>query len=160
VPRDYGFLAPGEAAAIMVGGDQVGFMGRIADHIQTRADLADRVTVVEMNIGGFEELARTARSFAPLPRFPAVDRDLAIVVAEKVRWVDVVACIEGAGADNLDSISFASLYRGAPVPEGSKSLAFHLVFRSPERTLTGREADEAQSIILAALAERLGASLR
>ncbi|MCD6404595.1 MAG: phenylalanine--tRNA ligase subunit beta [Planctomycetes bacterium] len=159
-PCDFPFLAPGEAASIISGGEMVGFIGRLDSSIVESVNLRTGVSVAEINLGRFEARPRNVESFKTLQRFPGVERDLALVVRESVKWAEIVSCIEGAGAEYLDSISFISLYRGKPIPEGSKSVALHVVFRSPEKTLTGEEADRTQALIVGILSERLGATLR
>ncbi len=157
---DFPFLAPGEAASIISDGETIGFIGRLDSSIVESVDLRRGVSIAEINLSHFEAKPRNVERFKTLQRFPGVERDLALVVPENVKWAEIVSCIEGADAQHLDSISFISLYRGKPIPEGSKSVALHLVFRSPEKTLTGEEADRAQARIVDALSERLGATLR
>ncbi len=100
------------------------------------------------------------RRFAELPRFPTVERDLAIVVGERVAWKDILAAVHGAGAEHLESVSFGEVYRGQQLERGTKSVLFGLVYRAPDRTLTGDEVQASQDKIVAALAEKLGAALR
>jgi len=103
------------------------------------------------------DLPRQAR---PLPRFPAVNRDLGVVVAEPVEAGALVRTIEEAGGDLLESATAFDEYRGSQVPGGSKSVAFTMTFRSPERTLTDTEVDGRLEAIKVALARQHKATFR
>jgi phenylalanyl-tRNA synthetase beta chain len=154
------FLAEGAAARIMLNGAVIGYAGVLAEALKQRLDLSEETAVAEIRLTGLERPAHEVAAFEPLKRFPGVERDLAVVVSEGTLWADIVRCVEGAGVEHLERIGFASLYRGDPIPDGRKSIAFHVVFRSAERTLTGEEADRDQATIVAALERDLGASLR
>ncbi len=159
-PADVAFLAPGRAALIELSGNVVGFMGTLSPDITASIGLEHNVHVFEINVSLLEDAPEKEVAFTALHRFPGVERDLAVIVDESVTWADVVSCIESAGVETLDSVEFESLYRGAPIPDARKSVALHVVFRSPERTLTGQEADSAQAALLDALAKNLSAVLR
>lgn len=159
-PAEFPFLEKGRAARITLDGRMVGYAGTLSQALLGEIDLREGVNVAELDLTTFETLAGKTATMQTLDRFPGVERDLAIVVDEEVLWAEIVAAIEGAKVDTLDSVSFSSIYRGAPIPEGKKSVALHVVFRSRERTLTGGEADEAQARVVAALSAKLGATLR
>lgn len=154
------FLEEGRAARIVRGGEMIGYAGILAEGLRAQMDLSERVSIFELRLSGLEQAAHAAAVFEPLKRFPGVERDLAVIVDEGVTWAAILSCIEEAGASFLDHVSFASVYRGDPVPRGAKSIAFHMVFRSPDRTLTGEEADAEQARVVDALSAGLGATLR
>jgi phenylalanyl-tRNA synthetase beta chain len=110
-----------------------------------------------------------ARLMAPLPErilyedvitYPASRQDVAVAVAEEVEAGEIAAIAREAGGDELREASVFDVYRGDQVGEGRKSVAVHLVFQAPDRTLTDEEADEARDRIVSALVERFGAELR
>ncbi len=154
------FLDQAKSACIMHNGQMTGYLGLISADLQEKIDLRDQVSVFELRLAGLEEAAHDVAAFAPLKRFPGVERDLALIVPEETTWAQILACIESAGVGLIDEVSFRSVYRGEPIEEGSKSVAFHVVFRSAERTLTGEEADAEQARLVGALREKLGAKLR
>ena len=84
-------------------------------------------------------LARDEITVGPLPRFPAVSRDLALIVSDRLPHEELQAGIRAAGGPLLEQVTLFDVYHGAPVPEGHRSLAYSLTFRSPERTLTEDE---------------------
>src|SRR5262249_37837196 len=111
----------------------------------------------------FDALVRSAGeqpSIRPLPRLPGVAVDLAVIVEETVAEADVATAIDAAGAPLLAERRLFDVYRGAPVPAGRKSLAYSLVYRAPDRTLTDAETADAQAAIEAALRERFGGVIR
>jgi len=99
------------------------------------------------------------RKWRPQSRYPATRRDLAVAVAEDISYDQVAAVIRERGGDLLEEINLFDVYRGERIPEGTRSLALSLTFRSPERTLTDEEVDEIVARIVRAL-EEIGARLR
>ena len=98
--------------------------------------------------------------YAPLPRFPAITRDLAVVCDRGVTVGELSTCIRGAEAAELKDVRFFDVYVGPGIPEGKKSVAFSLTLRSDEGTLTDEHAQNAMDRILTALKEKLGAVIR
>jgi phenylalanyl-tRNA synthetase beta chain len=104
-----------------------------------KMDLRDAVYVAEVD---FPATTRGEKQFRELPKFPAVVRDMALVVAEEVRHADVLAAIENCRSKNLESVKLFDMFRGGQIPEGKKSLAYSLTFRA-ERNLTDVEVNAA-----------------
>jgi phenylalanyl-tRNA synthetase beta chain len=100
------------------------------------------------------------RRYVPLPRFPAVDRDLAVVVPDDVEAAALTATIRRAGGELLTDVRAFDEYHGEQVGEGRKSLAFALTFRSPERTLTDEEVDRLLEDVRSTLRSEAGADFR
>ena len=98
--------------------------------------------------------------YVPLPRFPSVTRDIAVVCDEAVTVGALEKAIQKGARGLLKEVSLFDIYRGANIPAGKKSVAFSLVLRSDDRSLTGEEADEDVKSILAALEQDCGAVLR
>jgi len=160
-PTDrYPDLEAGVAAEIALDGEAIGLIGQASAAATEAFGLDEPPTVAELSYDRLVEAARLEPSVAPLPHFPAVTRDLALVVDEAVAWADLLAAIEGAGAANLESVEPLDVYRGKQVPAGKKSVALRLRLRSPRGTLTGEAADAAQEQILSALGREFGAVLR
>ena len=98
--------------------------------------------------------------YRPLPKFPAVTRDIAVVCAESVTVGALEDCIRRGAKGLLKKVELFDIYRGIGVTSGSKSVAFSLTLRADDRSLTGEEADEDVKSILALLEAELGAKLR
>ncbi|HBR03482.1 MAG TPA: phenylalanine--tRNA ligase subunit beta, partial [Ruminiclostridium sp.] len=100
------------------------------------------------------------RQYRPLPKFPAITRDLAVVVKEKVYVADLMAAIRQRGGEYLEDVQLFDIYQGAQVPEGMKSAAFALSFRAADRTLKDEDINSAMDRILENLDRNFGAKLR
>ncbi|HEY4027311.1 MAG TPA: phenylalanine--tRNA ligase subunit beta [Candidatus Dormibacteraeota bacterium] len=150
---------PGRCARVLVCGRAVGHLGELHPTVVEAFDLEGRAVALELDLEPILafDLPRRAR---PVPRFPAVNRDLGVVVAEDVPAGELLRAIEEAGDELLESTTAFDEYRGSQVPEGRKSVAFSLTFRSRERTLTDAEVDTSLEAIRAALRERHEATFR
>jgi phenylalanyl-tRNA synthetase beta chain len=150
---------PGRCARVLVCGRAVGHVGELHPSVTETFDLEGRAVALELDLEPVLafDLPRRAR---PLPRFPAVNRDLGVVVAEDVPAAELLRAIREAGSELLESAKAFDEYRGSQVPDGRKSVAFALTFRRPDRTLTDAEVDRQLDAIRKALSERHGATFR
>ncbi len=138
----------------------VGTMGQIHPMVAERFDLAHEVYAAELDIQALCEAAQDIPRIVAPPRFPGVELDLAIVVDDQVPEHDIEQVMLSAGGDLLASIRLFDIYRGAPVPEGSKSLAFSLTIRADDRTLTDDEATSVRAEIESRLGVAFNAQIR
>ncbi len=138
----------------------VGVLGRLSEELTEEMDFEHRPALLEVDFDLLTRRARLDRPYEVIPSFPASRRDLAVVVNEDVLWSDLREVIDDSAPDILETVNFFDIYRGEQIPDGQKSVAFSLVFRSPERTLTSDEVDEAQQNIIDDLRDRVDASLR
>ena len=150
---------PGRCAAVFLDARQLGYLGEIHPSVVRGAGLEGRMVAMEIDLEPVLAAAGAARA-QPLPRFPAIERDLAVVVEEHVAAGALLAAIKEAGRDILEKSRPFDEYRGAQVPDGSKSVAFALTFRSPERTLTDAEVDNVMGEIKLALEKKHSARFR
>jgi phenylalanyl-tRNA synthetase beta chain len=159
-PTDaYADLEAGGAAEILLDGQPFGMIGRLTQEAAAAFDLDDPPLAAEVMYGRLVEAAELQPVFKPLPQYPAMARDLALVVDEAVAWEKIGQAVASAGVAELESTDLLSVYRGKQIPAGKKSVALRLVLRSPTGTLTGEQADARVAGILAAL-KLLGAELR
>ncbi len=150
---------PGRCAAVVMDGRQLGYIGELHPSVASSAKLEGRFVAFEVDVEPVLAASRIPRA-QPLPRFPAVERDLAVVVEETVAAGAILAAITESGGDLLESARAFDEYRGAQFAEGRKSVAFTLTFRSPERTLTDAEVDGVMAEIRLGLEKRHGARFR
>jgi len=148
---------PGRCAAVVLEGKQLGYLGEL--HPSVTAGIAGRVVAFEVDMEPVLAASRVPRA-RPLAKFPAVDRDLAVVVEDTVSAAAVLGAIKESGGELLEHARAFDEYHGAQVPEGQKSIAFALTFRSPERTLTDAEVDNVMSEIRLELEKRHRAGFR
>lgn len=151
---------PGRCARITVDGVDVGFMGQLHPLAAQNYGLDVEVYCCEVNFTELLGLRLPEPTYTPLPKYPAVSRDLALVCGEALTVAQVESCMEEAAGKLLRNIQLFDIYRGKGVPDGKKSMAFSLVFRADDRTLTDADSEAAVSRVLAALEEKLGATLR
>src|SRR5437773_75898 len=150
---------PGRAASIMVGGSEIGVVGELHPSTLAVFDLDGRAVALDVNAEALIA-ARGDRKAAELPRYPSVQRDIAVVVDPNVPAGDLHRAIKEAGGGSLESVRAFDEYRGDQAGEGRKSIAFTLTFRSPERTLTDAEVEKVMSEIRKRLEKKHGARIR
>lgn len=153
-------LHPGRAGALLVAGEDVGYIGELHPDVSSDADLVGRVTVAELNLDRVVALAAGRVVAASLSRYPAATQDVSLVLGADVPAAEVrAALVEGSG-ELLEHARLVDDYRGAGIDEGSKSLTFALLFRAGDRTLTAAEATDAKLAGVAVAEERFGARIR
>jgi phenylalanyl-tRNA synthetase beta chain len=153
-------LHPGRTAELRVGDRLVGWAGELLPSIAAELDLPRVVAVFELDLDAVIALAAAELTARPIRSMPAATQDVSLVVPVEVTAGQLHAIIvEGAG-ELLEHARLVDDYRGAGVPEGSKSLTFALRFRAPDRTLTAAEATESKQAAVALAASRVGATLR
>jgi phenylalanyl-tRNA synthetase beta chain len=150
---------PGRCARVLLGDRELGHLGELHPAVVAQAGLEGRVTAFEVDLDPVLAADSTRRA-RPLPRFPAVNRDLAVVVPEHVEAASLLTTIEAAGGELLESVRAFDEYRGGQLPPGRKSVAFSMTFRSPDRTLTDSEVDAQLERVKSALRERHQATFR
>ena len=151
---------PGRCATVWSGSDCIGVFGQIHPLVARNYGVDGELYCAELS---FDELMNAKGPdplYAPLPRFPAVTRDIAVVCGRDVTVGALEKCITRAGGKLLREVSLFDIYQGQGIPEDKKSVAFNLVLRSDEGTITAAQADEEVRDILAALESELGAVLR
>jgi phenylalanyl-tRNA synthetase beta chain len=135
-----GFVADA-CFAVLVGEREVGVAGRLDARAAKPWDVKEDLWLAELKVGALTELRGEEPVYQPLPRFPAVSRDLALVVDDEVLASDLVVTLQQAAGPLLAQVELFDLYRGKPLPAGKKSMAFNLVFQSHEKSLEAEEVD-------------------
>jgi phenylalanyl-tRNA synthetase beta chain len=160
------FLVPGQAASISSRGQRVGIVGQLTAQVADSRGLPrqDRVVVLELDLDALESMrSRADEPIRPLPRHPAVVRDVSIVVPDALPAEIIRGTMQAAGESAkapLVGIAFFDLYQGAGVPAGSVSLSVRLTFQAADRTLTDADVQQSVDTILRALADQHGAKQR
>ena len=151
---------PGRCAEVFSGERRLGVLGQLHPLTASNYDMDCEVYCAELDLDGIVTLRGAEPTYTPLPRFPAITRDIALVCDTALTVGDLVDCICSAGAEVLKGVKLFDVYTGPGIPEGKKSVAFSLTLRSDESTLTDDHAEEAVGLILGALKQRLGAVIR
>ncbi len=154
-------LHPGRTARVQAGADLAGRVGELHPALVEALDLRTaRILVAELAIAGLSGGQPTVPRATTPPRHPAVDRDLAVIVAETIPAADVEAAIRRHGGPLLRSIRLFDIYRGKPLTDDEKSLAYRLAFQAEDRTLVETEVDDAIGSVTSGLAADVGGRLR
>lgn len=157
--KDLDSMHPGRTAAILLDGEVVGFVGQL--HPQTAKDYGIPETyVAEINLTAVEAGLKPNPSFQEITKFPAVSRDMALLLPAETSHKEVVAAIESAGVKRLTSIKLFDVYAGANIEAGKKSMAYSLTFQNPEASLTDEEVARFMEKISKAMAEQVSAEVR
>ncbi len=164
--KDYEFTAashpsyhPGRTAKILVNGAEMGIIGEIHPTVVENFDIKQAVCAFELDLDGLYQLTPDKPSLEAITKYPAVERDIAIVVHEDITAAQVINSIKENGSKLLRNIVVFDMYTGEQVPKEHKSLALQLKFQAVEKTLTENEVNEIVDKILIELGE-LGAKLR
>lgn len=153
-------LAPGVAAGIYLDGAPAGDLGMIDAAVLNRYGLEKPLAAGRLCFELILTYAGIVRRYAPVPRFPAVTRDLSLVLAESVTWRQIEQCIESVPQPTRVGLAYVTTYRGKPITQGQKSVTLTLTYRSAEGTLRGEQVDQQEQEVVAAMQSQLGAEIR
>ena len=155
----YPYLHPGRSAQISLAGTDLGCLGELEPRAAANYDLPPHTVVAELYLEPFFKAAQKPLC-ADLPKYPALQRDIALVGSAKIAAATVEQAIRAAGGPLLEQVRLFDTYAGPPIAAGQRSLAYALSFRDPQRTLTDAEADAALENILRGLEAEYGLKLR
>ena len=151
---------PGRCAKVTVDGVDVGYMGQLHPLVCQNYDMDAEVYCAELDFSKLFELTLPEPTYTPLPKYPTVTRDLALVCDEALTVAQLENCITAAGGKLLRKVTLFDIYRGKGVPEGKKSMAFSLELRADDRTLTDEDSVGLVNKVLAKLEADLGVQIR
>ena len=151
---------PGRCAKVTVDGVDVGVIGQVHPLVAKNYGIDTEVYCAEIDFTKLFGLQLPDATYVPLPKYPSVSRDLALVCDEEITVAQVEDVIGASAGKLLRGIRLFDIYRGTGVPEGKKSMAFSIELRADDRTLTDADSEGVVSKVLTALADKLGASLR
>mgnify|MGYP001006305418 CR=1 FL=1 len=154
------YYHPGRKAILTVNGVYSGQLGELHPDCAAAFEISDRIYMAELELDVLYNAATKQKKYKPLPKFPAVERDLAFVLSEEVTSQRILDIIRNAGGDLLEDAHLFDVYKGGNIEKGKKSVAYSLRFRAAERTLTDEEVTTATNKILSSLTKSLGAELR
>ena len=158
--RDNASYHPGRCARVYAGERELGVFGQIHPMVAANYGIDAEIYTAELSFDALCASRSGVPVYRPLPKFPAVTRDIAVVCAETVTVGELEDCIRRGAKGLLKNVTLFDIYRGPGIAEGKKSVAFSLVLRADDRSLTSEEADEDMKSILALLQNELDAHLR
>ncbi|MBR5741756.1 MAG: phenylalanine--tRNA ligase subunit beta, partial [Firmicutes bacterium] len=151
---------PGRTAAVYAGGELLGRVGELHPSVTENFGITAKTYGAELSVDALFGLARKDIVYKQLPKFPGSSRDIALVIDEEAEVGKLEEAIREAGGELLESVALFDIYRGSQVPAGKKSVAYSLMYRAADHTLTEDEVATAHTRVLDALAGRFNATLR
>ncbi len=144
-----------------INGKPLGYLGEVSAAALKKFELRQPTTVAEIQIDRLEAIAQLVPQAKELSQFPAVSRDLNLVVDERVRWAELATTVRGAAGSELERVEYRDTWRDPQrLGPGKKSQLFSIMLRRADRTLTNSEADQLRDQIVAACGKAHGATLR
>lgn len=151
---------PGKTAALMVGKSKAGVLGEIHPDVTEEYGVDIDCYIAELDLDVLFDNAEVIKSYKPLPKFPAVTRDIALLVNDEVLVQEIEDTIRRAGGNLVEKVKLFDIYKGAQIPEGKKSIAYAIAYRDEKKTLTDKDVNKVHDKILRSLEYKLGATLR
>ena len=161
IDKSIPYLHPGLSSRIVIGGDLIGVIGEVHPHVLDYLEISKKIFVFEVDFGKIIHYCGKKEKWAkPLPKFPSVSRDSALIVDKGIGCQTIVEAIVSANIKYLQGIKVFDLYQGDPIPYGKKSLAFRMMFQAPDRSLTDEEVNMLFEKILSHLKNKMEIELR
>ncbi|MEW6584994.1 MAG: phenylalanine--tRNA ligase subunit beta [Nitrospirota bacterium] len=163
VPSGERFLHKGQSADVFIGDSRAGYLGILSPEVVEKLDLRKHkpeVMLFELSLDRLLSEIPEAIRYRPIPKYPSVERDIALVVEETLPARTIQEMIRSFPSDLIEDVSIFDSYKGKNIPEGKKSLAFGIVYRSSERTLTVEEVENLHSSLVDYLLRKTGGEIR
>ncbi len=153
-------LHPGRTAELIINNKRIGWLGEVHPDVLDNYDIPVRAYIAELNFDEIANQSNSNKKYKQLPKYPSVERDIAIVVTEDITAGQIEEIIRNKGGKLVEDVKLFDIYRGAQVQEGYKSVAYKLTYRSDEKTLTEEDISKVHGKILNSLANQVGGFLR
>ena len=153
-------MHPGRTASVIVDGVNVGYLGELHPTVAKNYNIGTKVYLAVLNMEELIKASNMVNVYKPLPKFPAITRDIAMLVKEDVTVKQIADEIRKNGGEYLEEVKLFDVYQGEQIEKGYKSVAYSISFRSAERTLADADVVDSMQAILDGLAKELGAQLR
>jgi phenylalanyl-tRNA synthetase beta chain len=157
---DLTFMHPGRLAEVSVNGEAIGYVGQVHPNIADNYGIGAEAYVAVLNTDVLIKESVFERTYKALSKFPAVQRDIAMLVKDEVIVRDIEDIIKSKGGKLLESVKLFDVYKGKQIADGYKSVAYNITFRAEDRTLTDDDIASPMKKILKELEDKLGAQLR
>lgn len=151
---------PGRCATIIWNEHVIGTLGEVHPKVLENYNIKERTYVAELDFNLMLQLTKTDKLYQPIPKFPAVTRDIAMIVKDEVPAGQIEAVIMANGGNILESVKLFDIYKGKQIEDGYKSIAYAMIFRHAEKTLTDDEINKVFNKMLEALKTEVEAELR
>ena len=161
-PSSEPFLHPGKAADVLAGDKRIGYIGVLSPGIAQSFGIKTKreIAAFEIDHTALMQAAPEKPSYRSVPRYPAIERDIALVIDRAAHSADIISAVRSSENEFVEDVSVFDVYEGKGIPEGKKSLAVNIRYRATERTLTDQEVDAQHEKIVKVLLEKTGGSVR
>lgn len=153
-------LHPGRTAKILIGNDKIATFGEIHPQVLDNYGICEKTYYAEIDLEKFAKYGRENKKYTPIPKYPAVERDLAILIDENIEVGQIEDVILKKAKGILEKINLFDIYRNEKLGENKKSIAYELIFRAKDRTLTDDEIKNTMELVIRELEAKFGAVLR
>jgi phenylalanyl-tRNA synthetase beta chain len=162
-PSSEPFLHKGQAADVHISGSYLGYLGVLGPDIVERLDLKKQkpeIVVFELNLDLLLASIPDSIKYSQIPKYPCVERDIAVVIDENISAAEIKEIIMAFPSGLIEDVSIFDFYKGSNIPEGKKSLAFNIIYRSKDKTLRDDEVEEFHNSLVDYILEKTGGELR
>ena len=160
VETELPWMHPGRTASVVIDGVNVGYVGELHPTVAKNYNIGTKVYLAVLNMEELIKASNMVNVYKPLPKYPAISRDIAMLVKEDVTVKQIADEIRKNGGEYLEEVKLFDVYQGEQIEKGYKSVAYSISFRSAERTLADADVADSMQAILDGLAKELGAQLR
>jgi phenylalanyl-tRNA synthetase beta chain len=157
---DIPYLYPGKASRVLLGKEVLGVLGEVHPEVLDHYEIHGKIFLFEIDFEQMVKWAGEEKRFRPLPKFPAVYRDLSLVVDEALETEKVVETIWTFQQPFIGEVILFDIYRGAPIPEGKKGVSYRIRYQADDRTLTDEEVNQCHEEVISRLREVFQVELR
>jgi phenylalanyl-tRNA synthetase beta chain len=154
------FAKTNRAVKILVQGKEIGYISEAADNLYDKLGIKSKVAIFEFNLTKLAALYTDAIKYKPIPKFPSIDLDISMIIAKKILWEEIYQAVKEVDKDLIRKITFFDFYEGQGIPEGKKSIAFRIEYRSDDKTLTMDEVQVIHQKVLNILESKFSAQIR
>jgi len=158
--KDNTTFHPGRCASLIAGGKEIGVLGQIHPAVCENYDVSNEIYVAEIDFEALLLLAKTEKTYKKLPKYPSSQRDLALIADDTVLAAQIENIIKKKAGNIFESLTLFDVYKGKQIADNKKSMAYSVVFRDENKTLTDEDINPVIESILKELSEKLGVTLR
>jgi len=163
LPSQEAFLHKGKSADIYADGNKLGFIGELSPQVAEGLGLKvhrPEIIVFELDIDAVMAASPATRAYVQVPKYPAIERDIAVIMDEGITSAEALDALNGFAPEIMEKVELFDHYKGKNIPQDKKSLAFRIVYRSRERTLTDSEIETVHAELVAYFLQKTGGELR
>ena len=158
--KNISYLHPQKSSGIFLNDKMIGVLGEAHPEVLSSYEISERAYLFEINFEEFTRYAKDVKRFQPLPKFPAVYRDLSLVADQNLEVGTIIETISSLNQKYIHDISLFDIYQGPPIPQGKKGVSLRFKYQAQDRTLTDEEVNRYHEAVIGKLMEDFKVELR